>query len=141
MVQATTKYNDALKGMILDLNRTYSADPAGQEAIDDYVAALATIGQFDRAVVVEAGEAISHALEKMVESLIGEDMHYSIEDWRAQWKDAVGTAGSNQAEVMALKKRLRERTAENAASEAVRAGSGLKSLRLGETLALEKCGG
>lgn len=111
MVQATSKYIDALKGMILDLNRTYYADPAGQESIDEYVAALATIREFNRSaanprdeaqgsiVPVEAGQAIADALEqtieKMVEALIEEDKHYSIDDWRAQWKVALGNTGES----------------------------------------------
>lgn len=109
MVQATSRYIDALKGMILDLNRTYYADPAGQESIDEYVAALSTVREFNRAaanprneaqgsiVLVEAGQAIADTLEqtveKMVEALIGRDEHYSIDDWRVQWKKALGTTG------------------------------------------------
>lgn len=112
MVQATSKYIDALKGMMLDLNRTYYADPAGQEAIDDYVVALSTVREFNRAaanpraeaqgsiVPVEAGQAIADTLEqtieKMVEALIGEDKHYSIDDWRAQWKKALATTGEGE---------------------------------------------
>lgn len=109
MVQATSNYNDTLKAMILDLNRTYYAEPAGQESIDDYVAALATVGQFERAagnprneaqgtiVSVDAGMAVSAALEKtiekMVEALIGGDAHYSLADWQKQWKAALGKTG------------------------------------------------
>ena len=111
MVQATSKYIDALKAMILDLNRTYYAESAGQEAIDEYVTALATVREFERAaanprddmqgsiVPVEAGMAVSSQLEKtierMVEALIGEDTHYSIKDWQAQWKAALGETGQS----------------------------------------------
>lgn len=113
MVEATAKYNDALKAMILDLNRTYYAKPAGRKAIDEYIAALATIGRFERDAVnprdepqgtivsVEAGSAISDALEKtienMVAALIGEDTNYSLEDWRKQWDAALGKEGEKQS--------------------------------------------
>lgn len=113
MVQATSKYNDALEAMILDLNRTYYAEPAGQESIDEYVAALARVGQFERAaanprneaqgtiVSVDAGMALSEALEKtiekMVEALIGEDTQYSLADWQKQWKAALGKTGEAES--------------------------------------------
>ena len=112
MQEATRKYNDALKSMILDLNRTYYAEPAGQEEIDAYVEALGTVGQFERAadnprnelqgsiVPVEAGLAVSDRLEKtvgkMVEALIGEDTQYSLEDWRKQWQAALGKTGNDE---------------------------------------------
>lgn len=111
MREATTKYNEALKGMILDLSRTYYAEPAGQEEIDEYAAALATVGQFERSaanprndmqgsiVPVEAGLSVSDQLEKtiskMVEALIGEDTHYSLGDWQKQWNAALGSSGQS----------------------------------------------
>lgn len=111
MREATAKYNDALKGMILDLNRTYYALPAGQREIDEYVEALATVGQFERAaanprdeaqvtiVPVEAGLAVSEQLEKtigkMVEALIGEGTQYSFQDWQKQWNAALAKSGQS----------------------------------------------
>lgn len=105
MVEATVQYNEALKSMILDLNKTYYVEPAGAEEIGAYVSALGTVDQFERAasnprnqasgtiVSVEAGAQISDALEKtisqMVFALIGEDKHYSFADWKKQWQAAI----------------------------------------------------
>lgn len=104
MRQAAAQYNDALKAMILELGKTYYAKPPTKAEVDDLEKALITLALFEQnagnprgeplgtiaplEVVMEAGNGLEQAIERMVHALIGEGTKYSFADWKKSWDQA-----------------------------------------------------
>lgn len=104
MQQAMGKYNEALKGMIFDLGKTFYAKPLTKAEINKLEAALVTRALFEQKAGNPSGEplgtmasldvmsSVSEGLEVaivvMAQALLEEKSNPPFEEWKKNWDKA-----------------------------------------------------